>query len=261
MNKLLITTATMAMLSTGAMAADLGGEMTMTFAENAAEDWAGTMALDLDVSAGDAATLDLGFTTSEGNAVVLDTWVLGTPVAGANIEVGNDLDAWVGAEGEHTIALPNQSQTGIAVSANGVKVAVGLTDWETDVTDVNNIQGSYTTSISNLGLTAAVDYDMDSEDLTYGGRVEASLLGNAVGGTGTYDPTAEHFAYEVDTSLALSTSMNVMAYLNGDQDEMAQNLGGEVTYNLLAGVELGAAVNYDIVNEDTVPSVTATFAF
>ena len=66
------------------------GELSLNFAETADNNVGGTMALDLDINAADVATVDLGLKATDGNAVTLDTWTVGTSVAGVALSFGDD---------------------------------------------------------------------------------------------------------------------------------------------------------------------------
>ena len=65
----------------------------------------------------------------------------------------------------------------------------------------------------------------------------------------------EKFAFEAD-----GTVFGFTAYINGDQDDMTQNLGASYAYDF-NGIELEPSVNYDMNAEDFAPAVTATFSF
>ena len=234
----------------------IGGEVSLDFAENAAGDYAGSMGLDLDISAAGIASVDLGFEATPGTALTLDTWTVGTEVGGAiGVAIGNDNDMFVGAEGEQTLAAPAMSES-IAVSVGGAGVAVGFTDWTSDLTDVSNVQASYSMGLSFAAVTAAVDYNLDTENTLLGAEVALGNIGIAeVGGAVTYDVDAENIGFE-----GVADVMGVTAYVNGDQDEMLQNVGGSYSYDI-GGAELTAGANYNIDAEEFTPTIGVSFAF
>ena len=71
----------------------------------------------------------------------------------------------------------------------------------------------------------------------------------------TYDADAEHFAYEGTVAVS-----GLTAYLNGDETDSMQNIGGEYVFNY-AGAELSAGVNYDTDAEDWSPMAGVSFSF
>jgi hypothetical protein len=80
----------------------ISGEVSLDFAETANDKIGGTMNLDLGVDMGGLATVDLDFEATDGNAITLDTWAVGTTVAGVGVAVGDDLGVMPGAEGEQS---------------------------------------------------------------------------------------------------------------------------------------------------------------
>jgi len=241
--------------SSAAHAADIGGEFSIDFAENAAGNWGGTTGLDLDINAGVApVSLSLGFEASEGTALDLDTWSLGTETLGLGVAVGNDIGTWVGAEGEQTLADPAMG-TGVAVSFAGANVAVG-TDLENDVTDLTNIRGAYALGAGTIGLTVAGDYNFDSENIVFGAEAAGiEVAGIGLGAAVTYDVDAENIGFEGYTEV-----FGVTAYLNGDQDEVLQNVGTSYDYDW-AGITLSGGLSYNFDEEEMKPTVGASFSF
>ena len=66
-------------------------------------------------------------------------------------------------KGEQTLAAPAMTES-VKVSVGDAAVAVGFTNWTTDVTDISNIQGSYAIGeVAGLNVTASGDYNLDSE--------------------------------------------------------------------------------------------------
>ena len=235
----------------------LSGEVSLDFTQDANDDWGGAMGLDLGVDATGLATVDLDFSATDGNALTLDNWTVGTDVNGIGIAVGDDNDAFVGAEGEQTLAAPAMTES-VQVTVGDASVAVGLTDWTTDVTDISNIQGSYTlgdvAGIANI--TAAGDYNLDSENIVLGAEIGGITVGEAaLSGAVTYDTDAEMFAFE-----GVANIMGLTAYANGDQDDAFQNVGGEYTLNL-GGAELTAGGVYNMDAEELTPTVGVSFSF
>ena len=234
----------------------LSGEVSLDFAETAAGDWGGTMGLDLGVDAAGLANIDLDFSATDGNAVTLDNWTVGTEVGGIGVALGDDNGVFVGAEGEQTLAAPAMTES-VKVTVGDAAVAVGFTDWTADITDISNIQGAYTLGdVAGLAVTASGDYNLDSENIVVGAAASGLELGVAsLGGTVTYDVDAELFAFE-----GVANVMGVTAYANGDQDDAFQNVGGEYTYNI-GGASLTAGANYNVDTEDFAPTAGISFSF
>jgi len=233
----------------------ISGEVSLDFAETANDKIGGTMNLDLGVDMGGLATVDLDFEATDGNAITLDTWAVGTTVAGVGVAVGDDLGVMPGAEGEQTLAAPAMAEA-VQVTVGDAVVAVGLTDWTADITDISNIQGAYTLNIASLDVTAAADYNLDSENTVLGAGVSGLDLGLAsLGGALTYDVDAETFGYE-----GVATNGGLTAYLNGDDTDMLQNIGGEYEVNV-NGATFTAGANYNIDTEDFAPTASIGFAF
>lgn len=262
MRNLLITTALVTSFAGAAMAEDalagpfLSGEVSLDFAETAAGDWGGQMGVDLDVTVDGLAFVDLGFDTAADEALTLDTWTVGTVVPGGiELAMGNDNGVFVGAEGEQTLAAPAMTES-VKVSVGDAAVAVGFTDWEADITDVSNIQAAYTLDVAGLDMTAAGDYNLNTESFAIGAEVGGLDVGiGELGGAITYDDGAEAIGYEV-----VAEAFGVTAYLNGDDTEALQNIGGEYAYGL-GGAELTAGANYNLDAEEFQPSVGISFAF
>ena len=267
MRNVFITTVAAMAISTAVMAEDtvtkvqapvapvLSGEVSLDFAETANDKIGGTMNLDLGVDMGGLATVDLNFEATDGNAITLDTWAVGTTVAGVGVAVGDDLGVMPGAEGEQTLAAPAMAEA-VQVTVGDAVVAVGLTDWTADITDISNIQGAYTLNIASLDVTAAADYNMDSENTVLGAGVAGIDLGVAsLGGAATYDMDAEVFGFE-----GVVTSGGITAYLNGDDTDALQNIGGEYEINA-AGVKWAAGANYNVDTEDFAPTASVSFSF
>jgi hypothetical protein len=249
------TTSAMAETTVPAPAPVLSGEVSLDFAETTNDKIGGTMGLDLGVDFAGAATVDLDFSATDGNSVTLDNWTVGTTVAGVGVAFGDDNGLMPGAEGEQTLAAPAMAES-LKVTVGDAAVAVGLTDWTADVTDVSNLQGAYTFNLAPVSVTAMADYNMDSENTVLGAEVGGVDVGTlSLGGAMTYDVDAELFGFE-----AVTSAYGVTAYLNGDDTDMLQNVGGEYTYNI-GGAALTAGANYNVDTEDFAPTAGVAFNF
>ena len=250
------------MAATSAMAEDttmanplMTGELSLNFAETANDNVGGTMALDLDINAAGVATVDLGLKATDGNAVTLDTWAVGTSVDGLALSFGDDHNLMpetaANAAADGTLAAPAMTES-LQVGVAGVSVALGLTDWTADLTDISNIQGAYT--LGNVSLSG--DYNMDSDNTVLGAEIAGIDLGLVSAGSAlTYDVDAETFAYEGSVATG-----GLSAYLNGTDDNSLQNVGGEYEVDV-NGATFTAGANYDVDSEDLTPTAGLAFSF
>ena len=236
----------------------LSGEVSLDFAETANDKWGGTMGLELGVDLGGTTAVDLNFEAVDGGALTLDTWAVGTVVGGVGLAFGDDLSVMPEAfdEDHATLAAPAMAEAA-QVMVGDAKVAIGFNDWTADVTDISNIQGAYTLNLAPMSITAAGDYNLDSENIVVGAGVGGiDLAGYAeLGGTVTYDVDGEKFAFE-----GVANVMGVTAYANGDQDDAFQNVGGEYSYSL-GGAAVTAGANYNVDTEDFAPTAGIAFKF
>ena len=120
MQKLFITAALAAMISGSAFAEEatvapvgpvISGEVSLDFAETTNDNYGGTMGLDLGVDVTGLATVDLDFSATDGNAVTLDNWTVGTTVGALGVAIGDDNGVMPGAEGEQTLAAPAMTES------------------------------------------------------------------------------------------------------------------------------------------------------
>jgi hypothetical protein len=237
----------------------LTGAINLDFAETTAGKTAGTMGVELDFDAGDVATVDLDFKATDGNALTLDTWTVGTTLGAFNLAFGDDNnlmpETGANASADGTLAKPAMTES-LQVTMGGASVAVGLTDWTTDVSEVSNLQGAYTVDAGVANVTASADYNRASENTVLGAEVAGLDLGMVTaGGMATYDMDAEAMAFE--GSVAVS---GLEAYINGSDTNKLQHVGGEYTMNV-AGAELSAGVDYDTDAKDWKPTAGLSFNF
>ena len=262
-NVFITTVAALAMTASAALSEDatvvptpvLTGEVALDFAETAAGDVAGTMGIDLGIDAAGLAAVDLDFEIDEDGNGTLADWTVGTTVGALGVAFGTDNGVMPGAEGEQTLAAPAMTES-LAVTTGAATVALGFTDWNTDVTDISNVQGAYTLNVANLDVTAAADYNLDTENTVLGAGISGLDLGIASIGTAmTYDVDAESFGFE-----NVVTRGGLTAYLNGDDTDLLQNIGGEYTMDV-AGATFAAGANYDVDAEDLTPTASLSFNF
>jgi hypothetical protein len=235
------------------------GAINLDFAETTAGKTAGTMGVELDFDAGDVATVDLDFKATDGNALTLDTWTVGTTIGAVGLAFGDDNgllpETGANAAADGTLAKPAMTES-LALSFGSASVAVGLTDWTTDVSEVSNLQGAYTVDAGIADVTASADYNRTSENTVLGAEVAGLDLGMATaGGMVTYDTDAEDWAFEGSVATG-----GLSAYINGTDENRLQHIGGEYVLNY-AGAELSAGVDYDTDAEDFTPTAGLSFNF
>ena len=235
------------------------GAINLDFAETDAGKTAGTMGVELDFDAGDVATIDLDFKATDGSALTLDTWTVGTEVVGVGVALGDNNgllpETNANASADGTLAKPAMTES-VALSFGNASVAVGLSSWTTDVTDISNLQGAYTLDAGVASVTASADYNRTSSNTVLGAEIAGIDLGiMTAGGMATYDMDAEAMAYE--DSVAVS---GLEAYINGSDTNKLQHVGGEYTMNV-AGAELSAGVDYDTDAKDWTPQAGLSFNF
>jgi hypothetical protein len=237
----------------------ISGAVNLDFAETAANKTAGTMGIELDVDAGSLATVDLDFKATDGNSLTLDTWTVGTTIGAVGLAFGDDNgllpETGANASADGTLAKPAMTES-LALSFGNASVAVGLTDWTTDVSEVSNLQGAYTVDAGIVDVTASADYNRTSENTVLGAEVGGLDLGMmTAGGALTYDTDAADWAFEGSVATG-----GLSAYINGTDDNRLQHIGGEYVLNY-AGAELSAGVDYDTDAKDWKPTAGLSFNF
>jgi len=235
----------------------VSGEVSLDFAETTAGDMAGTMGIELGVDAVGLAIVDLDFEVDEDGNGSLEDWTVGTNIGNTQLAFGTDNGLIPEAfdEDHATLAAPAMTES-LALSLGSAAVAVGFTDWNSDITDISNVQGAYGFSLATLDVTAAADYNLDTENTVLGAGVGGLDLGLAsLGGAMTYDVDAEVFGFE-----AVATAYGVTAYLNGDDADMLQNIGGEYE-TAVGGAIFTAGANYNIDTEEFAPTAGISFNF
>lgn len=193
---------------------------------------------------------NIALQSKDGTSVGVDEWNLGTVVGPATASIGDQGDIWIAAEGEQTMANPTMNES-IQVHVENVSVAMEFGDWKNDVSDISAVAGSISLGDEGLSTQLALDYDLDAEAYTLGARVDMDYVGGVV----TYAEANEKIAFELDTSMN-----GLTAYINGDEDEIARNVGAGYEFDL-NGLVIEPKANYDLDAEELTPSVTASFSF
>lgn len=263
MNKFLATTA-IVFAGTAVFAEDgttdpfvgISGEVETVIAETAGDKYGATTSLDLNFTVSGAGTAKMDFEVdADTKEIALDEWAIGIPVGMAKLSFGDQGNIFV--EGETGVTLEDPAMdTSISVEVMNAKVALGFNDITSDVSDIENIQGSYDTAMGIIGITASGDYNFNTEDWVIGNRIDAPVGTAVFGVTATYGSAAETLAFEAD-----ATAYGVTAYIAGDQDDLAQNVGASYDYNLTSNLKLNAGTDYNIDSEEFTPEVGLAFNF
>lgn len=258
MNKLLTTTA-LVLFAGSVSAAEVGGEITTKIAENAAGDWGATTSFDLGIASMGTAVPAFGAIDLDVNTdgdVTLDEWQIGTVVNGdAMISFGDQGNIWIDTEDGSTMADPAMKES-VQVKALGAQMGFSWKDIEADATEIETVSGMYEMNIGIINVQAAGSYNMDAENFAIGSRSDYLLSDNiGLGAAVTYDSGSEDIGFEVDAGAYGAT-----VFVNGDQDEMLQNVGGSYEYTLL-GVDLEAGATYNLDSEELTPTASVSFSF
>ena len=267
MNKLMTTTAVAVLFTSTAYAEEapvaaglVSGSIETVIAETANDKYGATTSFEVDVNApSGVATGGLTFKATPSTSVAIDEWHIGTTVGAATLSFGDQGNIWFDTESaavNGTIEEPTMADESLQVSAMGATVALGFDAIGTDVTDLENVQFSYGMNLSILDVSTAADYNVDNQEWVFAGRADTAgmLEGVRLGGAVSYGTLSEKTSYEAD-----ATVMGITGYLNGDTDDLTQNVGGSYTMGTELTVE--GAVNYNLNTEVLAPSVTLAFNF
>lgn len=252
-----------ALFAGASSAADLGATIGVDVVETVAGNFAATPTVELTFGNDlESAAFGGGTVASVDGTLVVDEWYIGVNLGATSVSLGDqgDLFSFGGLEavGGETLASPADDHESIIVSAGAVSGLVGFSDMTGDISEIENVQLSYITSVAAVDLMGAVDYNLNSEDLTLAVDGTTSVTEQlSVSGTLTY---ADIFAYEGRVGYAVSTQVALAGYVNGDENDWAQNIGGGVGY-LNNGLEAYAEVGYNLDSKEVTPAVGVSFSF
>lgn len=271
MKSFMLSTALVATLATPAFAQDTADESALAYAqsmmtgsieveiaENAAGDYAAATTFGIGIASPGLTFGQISLESTTGDSFEVNEWYIGTAVGEAASVSFGDHDGGIFVESYSDYSDIVEPTIGVALIGNvgNAAVAVGFTDVKTDITDVSNVQAAYTLNTPITGITASMDYNLDSEDYALAGRIHGiDVAGAVIGSTISYENASEMIAYEAD-----ATVYGVTAYVNGDKDDALKNVGaGYVTG--YGSLEFATDVNYNIDTEEFSPSATVTFSF
>jgi hypothetical protein len=262
MRNVFITTIAAMAFAGAATAAELGGSVGVEITENSAGNYVAETTLGFGVTAETGVGVAFGgfdFESVDGGNLTVDGWQVGVELPSATLSFGDQGDIFVGNDfeivGGDTIANPASSHESLIAEFGAGAILVGFTDITTDLGDIENIQGSYSLTSGQIGLTAVGDYNIDSENWTVGAKADAKLSEVAVGGIVTYAQATEVVAYEASAGYSFVT-----AFVNGDDTDAFQNVGAGVAYDF-SGLNVYAEGTYNVDAETNSVGAGVSFSF
>lgn len=246
-------------LATASHAADVSADLGVDFTQNADDKIVAATTIELGVTAS-VGVASLGLEVVEGD-VTVDTYSIGTTVGPVSLSYGDQgdlLDAFEGkteAVGGQTLTDLDDEGESLMVGTQYVSVMLGFTDVTEDITDIAHVQATAGMDVSGFALAAGVDYNLDSEETTLLGKAGYTYNAFDIGLTGTYQIEAETLGYEADV-----TYSGITAFVNGDKDDMLQNVGAGY-YGELNGMGFYGEVAYSIDTEEFTPAAGISFSF
>lgn len=250
-----------------ATAADLGGTVGTEVTKNNAGDYVATPTVELSFghkAEGATAFGSVGVEAVNGNLAV-DSWNVGVAFGTTSVSFGDqgDLFSFGGLEvvGGDTLADPADDHESVIVKHGAVSALVGLTDISSNVGDIENVQLSYGKEIGVADVAGAVDYNFNTKAYILAVAVDANVSDAfGAGATVTYNDAASLVAYEAMGTYSGLDALAVSAFINGDADDMAQNIGAGVVYTK-ESLSAFAEVGYNLDTKATTPAVGVSFNF
>lgn len=197
--------------------------------------------------------------------IVVDGWHVGVTFGGTSVSFGDqgDLFGFGGLEvvGGDTLADPADDHESVIVGHGAFDALIGFTDIGADVSDIENVQLAYAKELGVVGVTGAVDYNLDTEAYVLAVAADADVTDaiNA-GATVTYNDATSVVAYEAMGRYTALDALAVSAFVNGDDADMAQNVGAGVVYTK-EKLSAFAEVGYNLDAEEITPAVGVSFNF
>ena len=259
MNKVLLATTALTLAASGAFAADMTGEISLDVVKDANDKFVATPGIEMGIN-GEVGVGSIGLIVDGNDNVKLDTYSLGVKVGVATVSFGDQgdlMEAFEGsteAVGGQTLTDLNDDGESIMVQTGNIGVMVGLADISSDVTDIKNVQVGASTEIGAVGIAGAVNWDKASEDITVGLNANMNINAFNVDGTVTYT--------DVVTGYELSAGYgNMRGFINGDENDFAQNVGAGYYTEAAPGLSLYGEVGYNIDAEEITPAAGVSFKF
>jgi len=265
--KTTITIATMLLATTAYADATVGADIEAKVKKNSTTDQYETvtkLGLSFDGNMGEAGDAFGGFNfkSTDGGALALDEWNLGTSFGDAKVSFGNQGGIFVEdkVDAEFASVASAAMKESIQVEYGNLEFALGLDDYKNDLFGNNdNVQAAYTVVTPVGEVKGSVDYNIDSTEYLYGARVDTApvdIVGGAtLGGIVTYGTEVQTLSYEAN-----ATAYGITAYVNGDENDMSENIGAGYEM-VVGGLDVGTDLNYNFDAEEMTPQVTLGFSF
>lgn len=274
MKTMLIATVSAAMLATSAMAADLAGEVGAEVTKNAAGNYVATPTVELSFGAKtEGATFfgGVGVEADEFDTITVDSWHVGMNFGATAVSLGDQgdlfdfggLEVVGGALGNSNgvLADPADNHESVIVRHGDFAGLVGFSDISADVGDIENVQLSYAHDYGTVNVVGAVDYNLNSEVYILAVAADSNVTEQVnLGATLTYDSGVSLLAYETVATYDLNENLDVAGFVNGDENDAAQNIGAGVVYTK-DGLKAFAEVGYNLDTEEVAPAVGVSFSF
>lgn len=260
MNKVLLATTALTLAASGAFAADMTGEVSLDIVKDANDKFVATPSVEMGVE-GAVGVGSIGLVVDDNDTVKLDTYSLGVKVGEmATVSFGDQgdlMEAFEGsteAVGGQTLTDLNDEGESIMVQTDVVSAMVGFDDISTDVSEIKNVQLGAAADLGQVGLAGAVNWDKATKDITVGVNANVNVQAFAVSGTVTY--TEALTGYEVSAGYG-----PMRGFINGDENDMAQNVGAGYYGSNAAGLSFYAEAGYNLDAEEITPAAGVTFKF
>jgi hypothetical protein len=192
--------------------------------------------------------------------LVLDKWQVGVALPNVVLSLGEQGSLFVENDfefvGGDTLAMPADDFVSVMANFEYVGFMLAFTDIGTDGFEVENMQVSYLMALPSVDITAAVDYNFNTNHFTVGADVDAYISEDVeVGAIVTWAESTEDFAYELDASYGIAS-----AFVNGDDNDWLQNVGIGVNYQL-DSVALVAEAAYNLDTDVETVGIGINFSF
>ncbi len=238
----------------------MGGSINVEITEDVTGDYIATTTFGVGINVEGLAFGSASVESVDGNTFEIDEWQIGTYVGAATLTFGKQGDLMVGNDfeivGGDTLATVADDHESFKVAIGSTEALIGFTDITADVSDIENLQLAHTLAIGQASVTAVGDYNLNSEDWVLGAKAGVDVGAIGLGGLVTYGSAAENIAYEASASYKIAT-----VFVNGDQDDMLQNVGAGVAHTLRGGLDVYAEGSYNLDAETSVIGAGVSFSF
>ena len=193
---------------------------------------------------GAVATVDLKTTST---STTLSGYDITVPYAGLSLTMGNKADLFESVSGKgSTLASVTNGDISVSTVSQGIDLLVGI---DSDAT-INNL--SFSTKL--FGLEVAYDFNVDTSASSYAVASTATLI-DVVSATTAVTYSDSQFGYQLDL-----VNAGASAYVAGVQGNVLDTVGTSYAF-VTNGLDVTAAVDYDIDDKSYSPSLTLSHSF